>query len=51
MSLRDLDIKVNTNSKTIRDQIEELVFFDKVIVIKHQKNNKNGRPFTTVKLK
>ena len=51
MSLRDLDIKVNTNYKTIRDQIEELEFFDRVIVTPHQKNEKNGRPYTTVKLK
>lgn len=51
MSLRDLDIKVNTNSQTIKTQIEELLFFDKVIVIKHPKNDKNGRPYTSVKPK
>ena len=48
LSLRDLDIKVNTNSHTISTQIEELEFFDKVIVTKHYKNDKNGRPYTTV---
>jgi len=33
MSLRELDIKVNTNYQTVRDQIEELVYFGKVEVI------------------
>ena len=51
ISLRELDIKVNTNSQTIRTQIEELEFFSKVSIIKHEKNNKNGRPYTTVKLR
>lgn len=51
LSLRDLDIKVNTNSHTIKTQIEELEFFDKVQTVRHSKNDKNGRPFTTVKLK
>lgn len=51
LSLRDLDIKINTNSLTIKTQVEELEFFDKVKIIKHPKNDKNGRPFTTVRLK
>lgn len=51
MSLRELDIKVNTNYQTVRDQIEELVYFDKVEVIQHKVNPKTGRPYTTVKLK
>ena len=51
LSLRDLDIKVNTNYKTIRDQIEELKFFGVVEVIKHEKSDKTGRPYTSVKLK
>ena len=51
LSLRELDIKVGTNSQTIKDQIEELQFFDKIVIIKHDKNNVNGRPFTTVRLK
>ena len=51
MSLRDLDIKINTNSNTIKAQVEELEFFDKVMVIKHPKSDKTGRPFTTVRLK
>ncbi len=51
LSLRELDIKVNTNAKTIREQIEELEFFGKVIVVKHSKNGRNGRPYTTVHLK
>jgi len=51
LSLRELDIKVGTNSKTIRDQIDELEYFDRIVKIKHNKNNVNGRPYTTVKLK
>jgi predicted ArsR family transcriptional regulator len=51
MSLRSLDIKVNTSFKTIRDQIEELEFFGLVEITEHSKNKKTGRPFTSVKLK
>jgi len=51
MSLRELDIKVNTNYQTIRDQIEELVYFGVVEIIKHEKSDKTGRPYTTVKPK
>lgn len=51
MSLRELDIKVNTNYQTIRDQVEELVFFGKVEVIQHKVNSNTRRPYTTVKLK
>lgn len=51
LTLRDLDIKANTNSETIRSQIKELEYFGKVIVTKHKKSEKTGRPYTTVKLK
>lgn len=51
ISLRELDIKANTNSTTLRTQVEELEYFGCVVVSKHQRNEKNGRPFTTVKLK
>ena len=51
MSLRDLDIKINTNSSTIRTQVEELEFFDKVVVTKHSKSDKTGKYYTTVRLK
>ncbi len=51
LSLREMDIKVNTGYKTIRDQIEELEFFGLVDVIKYKKNPKTGRPSTSVKLK
>lgn len=49
-SLRDLDIKVNTSYQTIRNHIEELEYFGKVEIVSHKKSDKNGRPFTTVKL-
>jgi len=51
LSLRDLDIKVNTSYQTIRDQIDELKYFNLVEIIKHAKSDKTGRPYTTVKLK
>jgi len=51
LSLRELETKVNTNNKTLKTQIEELEWFDKVKKIKHDKNNINGRPYTTIKLK
>lgn len=50
LSLRELDIKVNTNSTTIRTQIEELEYFQKVRVINHPKSKANGRPYKTVRL-
>lgn len=51
LSLRKLDIKVNTSYQTIRDQIKELEFFDKIEIIRHKKSEKTGRPYITVKLK
>jgi DNA-binding Lrp family transcriptional regulator len=51
LSLKELDIKVNTNNKTILAQVRELEYFDKVIVTKHKRSEKTGRPYTTVKLK
>jgi DNA-binding Lrp family transcriptional regulator len=51
LSLRELDIKTNTSYQTIRAQVKELEFFGKVEIINHKKNEKNGRPYTTVKLK
>lgn len=51
LSLRELEKKVNTNYLTIRTQVKEMEFFGAVEIIKHEKNEKNGRPFTTVRLK
>ena len=50
MSLRELETKVNTNFNTIKAQVKELEYFGLVRVIKHDKNEINGRPFTSVKL-
>ena len=50
LSLRELDIKVNTNSETIKTQVDELEFFEKIKVTTYPKNETNGRPYTTVKL-
>lgn len=51
MSLGKLERKVNTCSKTLLDHLEELKFFKKIEIISHQKNEFNGRPFRTVRLK
>ena len=51
LSLRDLDIKVGTNSRTVRTQVDELVFFEKVEILKYPKSERNGRPYTAVRLK
>jgi len=51
LSLRELETKTNTNNITILNHVKELEFFDKIEVIKHQKSEKTGRPFTSVKLR
>jgi len=51
MSIRELETKVNTNYKTIKTQLEELEFFGLIVLIYHERNKKNGKPYTTVKLK
>ena len=51
MSLGEIERKTNTNNLTILNHIKELEFFEKVVVIKHEKNEKTGRPYTSVKLK
>ena len=51
LTLRDLDRKVNTSSETIKTQVKELEYFDKVVVLKHKRSVKTGRPYTTVRLK
>ena len=51
LSLRELDIKVNTGYQTIKNQIEELEFFGLVEIIKYKKSEKTGRPYTIVRLK
>lgn len=51
LSLKALEIKVNTGSQTISTQIEELEFLGKIKIIKHEKNKSTGRPYTSVRLK
>lgn len=51
VTLGELERKTNTNNLTILSHLEELEYFGKVQIIKHQKSEKTGRPFTTVKLK
>ena len=51
ISLGEIERKTNANNKTILNHIKELEFFDKVEIIKHEKSEKTGRPYTTVRLK
>ena len=51
MSLGEIERKTNTNNLTILNHIKELEFFGKVKMVKHEKNEKTGRPYTSVKLK
>ena len=50
MSLGEIERKTNTNNLTILNHIKELEFFGKIKMIKHEKNEKTGRPYTSVKL-
>jgi len=51
LSLGELERKTNSNNLTLLNHIKELEFFGKVEVIKHDKNENTGRPYTSVKLK
>jgi len=51
IALKALEIKTNIGSQTIKNQIEELEFFGLVEIIKHKKNEKTGRPYTSIRLK
>lgn len=50
ISLKALEISVNTGSQTIQTQIDELEFLGVVKIVKHNRNKLTGRPFTSVKL-
>jgi predicted ArsR family transcriptional regulator len=51
ISLGELERKTNGNNLTILNHIKELEYFGFVEVIKHNKNEKTGRPYTSVKLR
>ena len=51
ISVRELETKVNTNHLTLKTQLDELEFFKLIERIKHNRNDKNGKPYTTVRLK
>lgn len=50
LSLGDIERGTNSNNLTILSHVEELEFFGKIEVIKHEKNEKTGRPYTSVRL-
>ena len=49
-SLRELETKTNTGYSSIKRHCEELAFLKIIELKKHDKNDKNGRPFTTAKI-
>ena len=50
LSLRRLDIKLNTSSQTILIHCKELEFLGVIEIIEKKKNERNGRPYKVVKL-
>lgn len=49
MTLAELERKVNTNSRTIRKDCEELEYY-RLVILEKQIHPSNGRPSTIVKL-
>ena len=49
-SLRELETKTNTGYSSIVRHCKELEFLKIVEIIKHKKNDKNGRPYTTARI-
>jgi len=50
LSLRSLDIKLNTSSQTVLMHCKELEALGIVKFNRYKKNPKNGRPYTTLTL-
>ncbi len=50
LSLRRLDIKLNTSSQTILNHCRELKYLGVTEIVKNKKNKINGRPYTSIKL-
>lgn len=51
ISVRELETRVNTNYLTLKTQLDELEFFGLIERTKHNRNDKNGKPYTTIRLK
>jgi len=50
LSIRRLDIKLNTGSKTIKAHCKELEFFGIVKIRKTKEGSRNGRSYSIVEL-
>ncbi|AJF63094.1 MAG: hypothetical protein QT11_C0001G0969 [archaeon GW2011_AR20] len=50
ISLRRLETKLNIGYNSIKRHCQELEFFRIVNIIKHNKNARNGRPYTSIEL-
>ena len=51
MSIRELETKANTNHNTMLTQLEELEYFGLLSLHKPERSDRNGRPYTSVRLK
>lgn len=51
MSLGEIERKANTNNVSLLKHLKELEYFGLVEIIKHNKSEKTGRPYTSVRLK
>lgn len=51
LSLGQLERGTNANNLTILNHVDELEFFGFVEIIKHEKSDKTGRPYTTIRIK
>lgn len=50
LSLGELERGTNANNITILTHVEELEFFGFVEIVKHERSEKTGRPYTSVRL-
>ena len=49
--ISQLERKINTSDKVIKRHIKELAFLNIVEIIEHKRNEKTGRPYTSIRLK
>ena len=45
-----LERKINTSDRVLKRHLKELEYLGIVKIVKHDKNPKTGRPYTTVKI-
>jgi len=50
LSFAQLERKINTGFRTIKQNCEELEMFGLIQILKEDKHPKNGKPFYTIKI-